>query len=239
MLTSVFYYTLYKPYLVSNVSNRGNENYAPRRGRIADRRDTPETSGRVFVLNKSLQNEIVRYARAVSHGVTDLRAATKQAASHMKDFNRIVYEEGWDTAVGGLVNDLSRFANHFNQSAGFMQNQLHSTGLRSFSNEVSDNVYYNRHRLERLGLTLSQKGHLAFSPEQVTNMSHGELSIAIGENIEVFSDLKSFTQQLMTEPLLEHMRFRGLRYHYNYKLGQMETEGFSLLEAGILVDKLV
>jgi hypothetical protein len=38
---------------------------------------------------------------------------------------------------------------------------------------------------------------------------------------------------------VDHMRFRGLSYHYNYHMGTMETDGYNLLEAGMLVDRLV
>ena len=44
---------------------------------------------------------------------------------------------------------------------------------------------------------------------------------------------------MLSEPLIEHMHFRGLSYHYNYQLGRMETEGFNLIESGMLVDRFV
>jgi hypothetical protein len=239
MLTSVFYFNLYKPYIVGNVSNRGNEGYSPRRERISSGRENTESTGRTFVLNKALRNEIVQYAQAVSFGVTDLRTATKRAAQDMESFNRSVYVDGWDNAVGNLADDLAQFAGDFNRSAGFMQNQLHSSGLRAFSSEFSENVYENRYRLEMLGLNLSEEGHMDFNRGHVTSMSHEEINAAIGENLEIFEGLRSYTQQLMTEPLVEHMRFRGLNYHYNYRMGTMEAEGYSLLEAGMLVNRLV
>ncbi|MCL2204116.1 MAG: hypothetical protein FWB88_09295 [Defluviitaleaceae bacterium] len=239
MLTSVFYYNLYKPYIVSNANNRGGEHFSPRRSRIADKRDAPETSGPIFVLNKSLKNEVIRYARSVSHGVVDLRVATHRTANDMQDFNRTAHLEGWETAVGNLVENLTSFAHNYNRSAGFMQAQDHSAGLRAFSYEVADNVFYNRSRLEMLGLSLSENGHFTFDSEQVRAMSFEEVNVAIGENIEIFSGLQSFTQQLLSEPLVEHMRFQGLSYHYNYQRGQMETDGFSLLEMGMLVDRVV
>jgi hypothetical protein len=35
------------------------------------------------------------------------------------------------------------------------------------------------------------------------------------------------------------MNFKGLGYHYNYKLGVMKADGFNLLEVGLLVDEVV
>ncbi|MCL2603940.1 MAG: hypothetical protein FWD90_05635 [Defluviitaleaceae bacterium] len=238
MLTSVFYYNLYKPYLVSNANGRG-DNIGPRRSRIADKRETPETSGPVFVLNKSLKKDMVNYARSVSHGVVDLRESTHRIAGDMHDFNRTAHQSGWDYALDVLMSDLSAFADNYNRSAGFMRAQDHSAGLRSFSYEIADNIFYNRNRLEMLGLNLSEDGRFAFDSDRVRDMSFEEVNVAIGENIEIFSGLQSFTRQLLTEPLVEHMRFRGLNYHYNYRRGQMETDGFGLLEMGLLVDRVV
>jgi len=224
---------------VGNVNNRGNEKFSPRRARINTGRENTEVTGRVFVLNKALRNDIVNYANSVTYGVTDLRASTKRATQDMEYFNRTVYQDGFDEALEGLTNDLADFAEDFNRSTEFMQAQEHSAGLRSFSSEVADNIFYNRGRLEMLGMTLSNNGRLEFSRDQVRNMTYEEVSAAIGENLEIFEGLRSYTQQLMTEPLVEHMRFRGLTYHYNYQMGRMETEGFNLIESGMLVNRLV
>lgn len=235
MLTSVFYYNMYKPYIVGNVNNR-SEGYMPRRERIANGN---EPAGRVFVLNKALRNEIVNYAQAVSHGVTDLREATKRTAIDMENFNSLVHREGHEAAMERMEDNLEQFAEYYNRSAGFMQVQTHSSGLRAYSGEVVENVLHNRSRLEMLGLTLSEEGQMTFDRPFVSAMNQQQMNVAIGENIETFEGLRSYTQQLMTEPLIEHMRFRGLSYHYNYRMGTMESEGYSLLEAGMLVDRLV
>jgi hypothetical protein len=226
---------MYKPYIVGNVGNR-SEGYTPRRERIAHGN---EPQGRVFVLNKALRNEIVNYAQSVSNGVSDLRNATKRTAVDMENFNGTVHKKGWEAALENMTDNLENFAQYYNNSAEFMQQQQHSTGLRSYSGEVIENVRHNRSRLEMLGLTLSEEGKMAFDRPFVSAMNNETINVAIGENIEIFEGLRSYTQQLMTEPLIEHMRFRGLSYHYNYRMGTMETDGYSLIEAGMLVDRLV
>lgn len=235
MLTSVFYYNIYRPYIVGNVGNR-SEGFTPRKARIAQ---GTEPAGRVFVLNKALRNEIINYAQAVSHGVTDLRDATKRTAVDMHNFNGMVHREGREAAMENMADNLTVFAQNYNRSAGFMQEQTHSEGLRAYSSEVIENVQHNSNRLAMLELTLSEEGQMFFAGDRFAEMSHDAINIAIGENIEIFEGLRSYTQQLMTEPLVEHMRFRGLSYHYNYRMGTMETDGYSLIEAGMLVDRLV
>ena len=234
MLTSVFYYNIYKPYIVGN-SERGGTN-AVRKERISQ---TKEPAGRVFVLNKALRNEIIDYAQTVSHGVTDLNNATKRTAIGMERFNAAVHKEGWNNALEKMSDNLEVFAEYYNRSASFMQAQKHSDGLRSYSGEVVENIHHNRDRLQMLGFTLSEDGSMEFSRERVSAMNQEEMNVAIGENIEIFEGLRSYTRQLMTEPLVDHMRFRGLSYHYNYRMGTMETDGYSLIEAGMIVDRLV
>ena len=238
MLTTIFYYNIYRPYLVGNVSNRGNSVYTPKKERINTSRESTD-SGRIFVLNKAIRNEIVEYAKAVSHGVTDFREATKDTVTNMESFNRTVHMDGWNYAVDNLAYDLENFAAYFNRATGFLQTQVHSDGLRSYSNEVSENIFHNRNRLEMLGISLSEDGRMFFSRSQIESMTHREINLAIGENLAIFEGLRTFSGQLMTEPLLEHMRFRGLQYHYNYRLGTMEAEGYSLIEAGMIVDRRV
>jgi hypothetical protein len=213
--------------------------YTPRRSRIANRRDTPETSGPVFVLNKSWKSEMVTHARNVTYGVVGLSTATQHTARDMENFNRTVHQEGWDVALDTLVTNLSSFAENYNRSSGFMQAQSHSTGLRAFAYEVSDNLVYNRSRLEMLGLYFTESGGLTFDAGRVQSMNFEEINTAIGDTIEIFAGMKSFTQQLLTEPLVSHMRFAGLNYHYNYQRGTMESDGFGLLETGLLYDRVV
>ncbi|MCL2048359.1 MAG: hypothetical protein FWG87_06495 [Defluviitaleaceae bacterium] len=235
MLTSIFYYNVYKPYIVGDPANRDGKT-AARKERISQGN---EPAGRVFVLNKALRSEIVDYIQNVSHGVTDLRNATKRAAAEMENFNGTVYKDGYEEALEKMADNLAAFAQYYNNSSEFMQKQQHSAGLRSYSGEVSENVNSNRARLEMLGISLSPEGTMLFDRERVSAMSREEMNVAIGENIGIFDGIRSYTQQLMTEPLVDHMRFRGLSFHYNYQMGTMETEGYSLIEAGIIVDRLV
>lgn len=237
MLTSIYYYNLYRPYIVSN-----RETGVARRERIADRKEksTPEPTGQVYILNKSLKDEIVRYAHDLSYGATNLRASARQTTADMENFNRTIYREGFDRAQDWLAEDLSEFSDNYNAAAGFMQGQKHSTGLRTFSYEMADNIYYNRDRLNQLGLYLSETGRLSFSRETFNSLSQDEVNIAIGENIGIFADLYRHSGELLTEPLAEHMNFKGLSYHYNYKMGAMVADdGFGIIETGLLIDKAV
>jgi len=226
---------MYRPYIVGKAGSR-TESAQPRKARIAQ---NAEPAGRVFVLNKALRNEIIDFTRSVSHGVTDLRNATKRTAVDMQNFNGTVYRDGWEFALENMADNLEVFAHNYNRSAGFMQEQVHSDGLRAYSTEVIENVRQAGNRLAMLGLSLSEEGQMFFERERIETITHDGMNVAIGENIEIFEGLRAYTQQLLTEPMVEHMRFRGLSYHYNYRMGTMETDGYSLIEAGMIVDRVV
>ncbi len=143
MLTSVYYYNIYKPYIVGT---REMNNYAPRRARIADKKESPEalSGGRMYVFNKAVKDEIINYAQNVSYGVTNLRASARHTSNDMENFNRNAHREGFSEAVNLLTEDLSKFARHYNEATDFLQNQEQSANLRTFSMEVTDNINYNK-----------------------------------------------------------------------------------------------
>jgi hypothetical protein len=227
---------MYKPYIVGN---REPGSYTPKRSRIADKRESTETNNKIYVLNKSLKDEIVNYAHNVSYGVTNLRSTAKQTSNDMENFNRNVHREGFNTAQEWLSGDLEEFAENYNKSSGFMQSQQQSPALRTFSYEIADNLYYNRDRLSMVGLNVGEEGRLSFDREYFQSMPQEKINVAIGENIQIFSGLQRHAGAFLSEPLVDHMRFKGLGYHYNYKMGAMETDGFGILETGMLIDKAV
>jgi hypothetical protein len=236
MLTSVYYYNFYKPYIFST---RETDTVAPRRNRIADRKQSPPTSSKDFILNKALKDEIVNYAKDVSGGINNLRSTARKVFSDMENFNHLVYLEGWDYAVSSLKKDVSRFTDQYNKSTEFLQQQERSAGLRTLSNEITDHLLYNRERLHTLGLSFSGEGRLSYDRSVVEGMSHNRVNAVIGDNIRIFNEIQRHAENALQEPLVEHMNFKGLGYHYNYKLGMMKADGFNLLEVGLLIDEAV
>ena len=236
MLTNVYYYNIYRPYLIGT---RDGGVLAPRKPFIAERKDSAEPLRQSFVLNKSLKDEIVSYAKNVSNGVTNLQTSSRTAARDMEGFNRRVFRDGFDSAREWLAEDIEDFKDSYNAASEFMQNQGTSPGLRIFSYEVADNLYYNRERLGLLGLSIFESGAVNFDRARFDGLPQEKINVAIGENIGIFSGLQRQAGEFLTEPLAVHMRFKGLGYHYNYKLGKLELDGFDAIEAGLLVDKAV
>jgi hypothetical protein len=214
--------------------------YAPKRSRIADKRETSEANaGRMYVLNKAIKNEIIHYAQNVSNGVTRLRAATRQTAKDMESFNRNIRKDGFNAARNYLDEDLYEFTERYNSAADFMQNQTQSAELRTFSHEISDNLAYHKDRIAQLGLSTDENSRLNYDRAFFGALNQDDITSAIRENAPVFAGLQRHAGNFLTEPLVAHMHFKGLGYHYNYAMGKMEADGFNMLEAGMLIDKAV
>jgi hypothetical protein len=236
MLTSVYYFNFYKPYIFST---RETDNVSPRRNRIADRKQSPPVSSKDFVLNKAVKDEIVNFAKDVSSGINNLRSSARRASYDMERFNHLVYKDGWDSAVSSLKKDFIKFADQYNASTDFLQQQERSSDLRTFSNEITDHLRYNRERLGSLGFSFSEEGRMSYDRSVVEGMSHNRINAVIGDNMRVFNEVQRHAEGVLKEPLVEHMNFRGLGYHYNYKLGMMKADGFNLLEVGLLINEAV
>ena len=236
MLTNVYYYNIYKPYIVSSTEKGA---YTPKWNRIADRKTSAEPSTKIYVLNKSHKNEIIDFAHNVSLGVNGFRTTARMAAIDMKNFDREVGRGSYEKAQKLLGDDLEKFANRYNEAVDFMLNQGASVNLRLFSYEVTDNLRYNREELDMLGLNFTEDGKLTFDKTYFNELSTDGLRIAMNTNIDVFTGFQKQGEAFLTAPLAAHMGFKGLGYHYNYKMGKMEMDGYSIIETGLIVNKAV
>jgi len=238
MLTSAFYYDLYRPYIVSN---RDRNNFTSKRARIAEASPQERFDrGMMIVLNKSLKNEIIHYAQNVSHGVTRFKSSVHMLMRNMSDFGLNAMYSGYETAMRLVEDDLVNLTEAYNFGAAFLHEQRQSPELRSFSQELREKIYQGRDRLGLLGFTFDGEGSsLQFDSSILRSLNQIELHTAIGANMQVFHSLHRSTQQVLTEPLSSHMHFRGLNYHYNYQLGRMVEDGFGMIESGMIVDRVV
>jgi hypothetical protein len=157
----------------------------------------------------------------------------------MENFNRNIHRDGFEAAREYIAQDLTEFAEKYNKTTEFMQAQDHSAALRTYSFEIADNLRYNRDRLSMLGITLSDESKVSFDRDLFNGMDQEKINVAIGENIRLFTGLLKHSGDFLSDPLVDHMKFKGLGYHYNYKMGMMEAAGFNSIEAGPLINKAV
>lgn len=236
MLTNIFYYNFYKPYILK-INESGKQPAKPKQEKIADKRQSAERFK--VLLNKSMKPEVVGYARGISSSIVGMKESAKYLVRDMTDFNKNMHRRGMDTAKRWIQCDLEDFVALYNISTEFLSDQIHSQALRGFSSRLEENVSMNLERLAGLGIIRAQDGKLNFNSETFNKLDEGRLNMAIGETLSTFKDIYSDSGEILGEPLKEHMNFRGLGYYYNYKLGMIENDTFKMIESGMLIDKAV
>ena len=238
MLTNAYYYNLYRPYIMSR---RDDNNITQRRSRIAD--ITPQDKidmGMIFVLNKSLKTEIVRHAQNVSGGVTNFKSSVQALLRNMGGFGLNAMYSGYDSALRLLEDDIIDVIDAYNIGTGFLMRQQQSDTLRNYSYGLREKIYQGRDRLSMLGIYMENEYEtLLFDPAVLRDLSETEIHIAINLNMPVFHSMHNSAIEILVEPLVVHMGFKGLSYHYNYQIGRMVEDGFGIIESGMIIDRVV
>ena len=258
MLTNIYYYNFYKPYLVKET---GTGSVKPRR---LDDRNEGLAKHQNYILSKSVRNDIARYARDATSSVTTMKSASAGLVKDMEGFNADVSAEGLDTAKRWLASSLSSFVADYNQSAGFLLGQTQNQGLRDYGAEMAQVMAGSRGRLARLGIAVNDGaagaanaetddsgavseptagdvtgGSLSFDRSALNQLDQSAANMAIGEAIPLFNRLQDDSSEMLTQPLSDYMGFTGLQYHFNYKMGAAPTDGFRMIDSGMVFDRVL
>lgn len=237
MLTNLYYYEFYKPYMLQVTG--GGVNSVPKRSKITDKSQIEQGKEAAFLLNKSLKSDVIGYARNVSHSVVGTKEAAKDLIIDMENFNKNVYNKDLDTARRWVSEGISHFTDTYNSAMSFLFSQSHSGDLRGFGESLAQTLGYNRENLQSLGLSLGDTGRLSYDAGYFEKLDHSKINIAIGENLNLFQNVYDSSSDVLRTPLTEHMNFKNLNYYYNYKYGMIQADTFKIIESGMLVDMAV
>jgi len=232
MLTNVFYYDLYLPYLLSHLERTGA--VIQRKQPITQRAEIAPNAA--FMMNKALKLDVLNYVRGISEAVNGTRESARFVISEMRSFNQNAFEHGLLYASKMVSVGLARFAKAHNNSVEFMESQEHSPFLYSFAQEIIELFDGARYELAMMHLLTDDGRTLTFDPKGFESRDVGELNSAFSNSIGLFSEVYRGASQLLTAPLTEHINFRNLSYYYNYKLGTVIADTFKLIDSGIIIN---
>jgi len=233
MLTSVYYYGYYKPYILNKMPKIGEG----RRKVNTDNKD-PETR-ETFVLNNSLKRDIIRYASNLSGTVNDLKETSKDVLQDIFNFKRTVMERDLTYAKAELSDDLSNLTTAYNRNLKFTHKEANSKPLKVFVNDLAYDVSISTTALSKYGITVADDDVMTFDAEYFDKLSGRQVAEANKANHALFKNIYNSTSEFLTLPLSEHLKFKNLGYYYNYKLGTMEKDSFKLIQSGMIVDRVV
>ena len=238
MLTSLFYYTHYKPYIMRVFNTETAQATATRKPYPCKK--TPQTQqNKVCLLNKSLKKDVVSYVRAVADSVVTTKDNAKNVFLDMEEFNTHIEEHGFQTAKNWIGGSLKNFVESYNDSSEFLEAQAHSQTLKNYGERISERVHYSAERLKEMGLSFDNQNKLSFDESTFSKLNMSSMYATIGENIDLFRQLYTESTNVLLEPLSDHMQFKSLGYYYNYKIGCMESDTFKIIESGLIIDRCV
>lgn len=233
MLTNIYYYNHYKPYILK--TEEAGASAPVKRSKIAAKPDSGRAQS--FLLNKAMKADVVNYAHDVSKSVTGLKDSARFVLRDMEDFNKNAKQRGYATAKQWIAEDMTEFVKSYNESTAFMDGQTHSQNLREYSDDVKEYILFNKDRLAALGVGFTEDNKMVFDKGAFNKLEQEETYSAIGESMQIFGDVYNRSTQQLSIPLSEHMNFKSLNYYYNYKLGAVVNDTFKIIESGMIVDR--
>jgi len=257
LLTNIYYYNFYKPYLVKETGKPA----AAKKPQRLDGRNTDLAKHQSYILSKSVRTDVMRYARGATSSVTAMKSASAGVVKDMEGFNRDVSSDGLDSAKRWLASSLSSFVSAYNQSEDFLLGQDQNQALRDYGGGLAQVMTDNRDRLARLGIGVSDAntaavteaadgetepsaadvsgGSLTFDQVALERLDQSTANIAIGDSIPVFNRVEDDSSEMLTQPLSDYMGFNSLKYHFNYKMGGLPADGFRMIDEGMVFDRVL
>lgn len=232
MLTSMFYFNYYKPYLIKEAdtfTSAGQKSRLSFYGKNAHGKQS-------VLLNKAYRNDIIEYAGSLSKKMVDFKDISRLVVQTLKEFGNNISNDNVDKAKHIIAEDIEEFVESYNSAATFAFSQDHSAKLRNFAIEQASLIKNNRNVLKPLGITMTDNGTLGYDGEKIGGVSISKLNDTIDSASRVFDEIYENAREFLTYPLSNHMNFKGLGYYYNYKLGTVQDDTFRIIKSGILVD---
>ncbi|MBR1442792.1 MAG: hypothetical protein IJ583_04585 [Firmicutes bacterium] len=235
MLTNIYYYNHYKPYMFSTTGRSqktlNSRNEYKKNAAISSSKGKSEDFS--YFLNTSLKNDIVKYAKGFSDDFNAIRD-TSRFLVQQADSRRLSVEERQENVKEGL-EDL---ANQYNDYKEFVDNRRQvSPVLEEYADGLDEKLENNRELFARVGLTRDDEGKLVYDGSVLDEMDKAEFMKNLGEIRNVSSAIYDDTIKAMQTPMSQNMNFKGLDYYYNYMYAKVDTRNsYRMIETGMLVD---
>lgn len=245
MLTNIFYYDFYKPYIFKNekmtskqyVNHQNTEN---KKTETSFENTEDSENEYSFFLNKSFKDEIVNYAENISMDLNSIKNSAKNIINKTHSYFNI------DSVKNNLKKELKDFEKRYNMYTDFAdKNYKNSPLLSNFSDSLKYRVETNYDVLSKFGISYIEdtsdetdlkSKKLFFNESLFDSLSQKDVSDNIKNLREFCKTIYDDTCEIMTVPMEEHMNFKNLDYYYNYIFSNEKHNTVQIIETGMLVD---
>lgn len=236
MLTNIFYYDFYKPYIFKNEKLTSKRPYAHsnKNDSVLNSQQSGNSEKEYsFFLNKTFKNEIVNYAETISNDLNSIKNSVKNVVNKMSNnyFN-------YDSEVENLKYELEEFTEKYNSYKDFAEkNYRHSPLLSNFSDSLKFRVENNKDILSKFGVFYDDElNEISFDINVFDSLSSKEILNDVSNLKRLCGEIYNDTCEIMTVPMEEHMNFKNLNYYYNYIFSNENHNTVKIIETGMLVD---
>jgi len=239
MLTNLFYYDFYKPFIFKNekltskypAAYKKSERSVDPKSR-SDKFDDSENEYSFF-LNKAFKNEIVDYAETISIDLNSIKNSVRNIINNTENLYM-----GFDSKKESLRDELREFVRKYNSYKDFAEkNYRQSPLLSDFSDSLRFRVENCNEVLSDFGIHFDDdKNDLLFDEDYYDSLYSQNVSDSISKIREFCEDIYNDACEIMTVPMEEHMNFKSLDFYYNYIFSNGNHNTVKIIETGMLVD---
>lgn len=209
MLTNLYYYDHYKPFII----NKKDSISAP----IAKTKNGKKATS--YYLNKSLNTNVCLYIENLSTSFNTL-----------KNISNNILEKPKYTLDKNKKNLISSFTLAYNDFIKFLRNNSdNSKDFKNIENIIKDSIIKNKEFLKDININVSDDMLLSFNNEEIA------CSLTTQNVKSFYKDMYSNLCSFMKEPMSNHMNFKEFSYYFNYSYAQ-KNASFKMIEQGILID---
>lgn len=239
MITSLYYYDHYKPYLIGEAKRDSKDGVNVSSVQKAKPKISSSNTNkdRSIYLNKSLTNNVIGYVNDFSKMVNSIKDSSRHILKDMDEMTTgTLNSKEFKETKSWLEQDIKDFVNSYNEVQKFEKGKESSKIFDEFTNDINMKVTGSMEKLESLGVSLELSGDLSFNSEQFNKLSRNNMKKAVNNSENVMFDVHQSTTKIMKEPLTRHLDFKELGYYYNYNIGG-QSDPHALIGTGFIIDK--
>lgn len=233
MLTNIFYYNYYKPYIVKEKSNVKSVIRSKAKTEIAQSKTAKSgESTYEYSLNKAIKSDIVAYATDISSNLNSIKETTNFLINRYtrRDIISNNEKKNFEDGLERFVDEINNFDNFYDSTS------KSSSALNGYKQILSDRLDEYKDKLSYVGIEKNEEGTLSFDKEAFKSIDNKDYIDHIFESAQMFKDIYDDTCEVMQLPMSEHMNFKNLDYYYSYTYIPKYKNDFKYIETGMLVD---
>jgi hypothetical protein len=242
MLTNVFYYSIYKPFIMQRHSDP-KQSAKTVLERYSQNSDSVDVKPQV-TKNASIKRSVSSYVEAVCRNVIEMRDCAKYLSMNAGMYYSNVLNESIETSKQWAEEDISMFVNAFNAAVAFGLTQEHSPELARYADDLREIALYNKDALKEAGVSIHNNGMvMSFSAERIHSMNMLDFGHSTASAGNAAREIYGRTSELLQLPASAHMDFRQLSYYYNYRVdlsAEIALRKIPIaLHAGLIFDRVI